>query len=382
MKKMILVLLMALPLVALSQDSYKIIGTFRDLSTNGKIFMRYKSAGLSRFDSTVVKNGAFEMSGKMTNIVRASLQFINAKHVTSVGQRPKADMLTFYLEKATIKIFVSDSLKNAVLSGSKVNQDDRDLKKMMEPLQSRLRSLRIDYHNLEKSSPGNKPTLAIIQKQIDQICEKQLAMTKYYVHTHPDSYISLFAVREIAGPYSDNIEAAKLFSTLSREIRGSIDGKDMARALKGVNNTAVGRIAPEFSQPDTVGRIVKLSDFRGKYVFVDFWASWCHPCRAENPKVITAFNNYKDKGFTVIGISIDKQQTRDAWLKAIQDDGLPWIQLIDPTSDPKGAAAVYGIRSIPSNFLIDPNGVIIARNLRGDDLQKKLESTPDLNSPR
>ncbi|MNX82726.1 Thiol-disulfide oxidoreductase ResA [compost metagenome] len=132
-------------------------------------------------------------------------------------------------------------------------------------------------------------------------------------------------------------------------------------------------MAPEFAQMNTENKAVKLSDYRGKYVLVDFWASWCGPCRAENPKVLKAYNAFKDKNFTVLGVSVDQERDREKWLKAIKDDGMPWMQLVDPNhDDPKGAGNLYAIKAIPSNFLIDPQGKIIAKNLRGDALEKKL----------
>jgi peroxiredoxin len=132
-------------------------------------------------------------------------------------------------------------------------------------------------------------------------------------------------------------------------------------------------MAPDFTQADVNGVPVKLSSFRGKYVLIDFWASWCGPCREENPNVVRVFNKYKEKNFTVLGVSLDKQSGRADWLAAIKSDGLNWTQVSDLKFWNNAAAALYYVSSIPANFLIDPNGKIIAKDLRGDDLDAKLK---------
>ena len=149
-------------------------------------------------------------------------------------------------------------------------------------------------------------------------------------------------------------------------------GKEFVAFVAKVKATAIGQPAPEISLPDPSGKIVSLSSFRGKYVLVDFWAKWCGPCRRENPNVVKAYNQFKGKNFDILGVSLDR--TKADWLQAIQEDGLVWNHVSDLKYFESQAAQDYNINGIPFSILVDPAGKIIAKNLRGPELQKKLES--------
>jgi peroxiredoxin len=147
--------------------------------------------------------------------------------------------------------------------------------------------------------------------------------------------------------------------------------KAFIEMVEGMKPVAIGQQAPEIALPDTTGQVVKLSSLKGKYVLVDFWAKWCGPCRMENPNVVRAYNKYKDKGFTVFGVSLDR--SRGDWIQAIKQDGLTWTHVSDLKYWQSEAAKAYNITGIPFSVLLDPNGTIIDKNLRGAALDRKLE---------
>jgi peroxiredoxin len=201
------------------------------------------------------------------------------------------------------------------------------------------------------------------------IRKKMIKAEEDFIRSNPDSYVSLYLVDRRA-VIIDLPTFEPLYASLSPRLKNTVRGKAIGEKLAVTQKTAIGKPALVFAQNNTEGQPVSLASLRGKYVLIDFWASWCGPCRAENPNVVKAYNRFKDKNFEIIGVSLDDK--KDPWLQAIQKDGLPWIHVSDLKGWKNDVAVQYGVAAVPQNFLVDPNGIIVAKNLRGEELEKKL----------
>jgi len=197
-------------------------------------------------------------------------------------------------------------------------------------------------------------------------------ISESFVKKYPSSYVAPIAIIRILQSSENATVADNLYKLLSKDVKNSTLAKYVGEQLELAKINPIGSQIADFTQADTAGRPVKISSLRGKYVLIDFWASWCRPCRMENPNVVAAFNKYHEKNFTVLGVSLD--QAKDAWLNAIHMDGLTWTHVSDLKGWGNQVASLFKVTSIPQNILIDPKGKIIAKNLRGEALNDKLSS--------
>ncbi|HLS95685.1 peroxiredoxin [Sphingobacterium allocomposti] len=190
------------------------------------------------------------------------------------------------------------------------------------------------------------------------------------VKANPKSIESLKTIQRVGGYYPDYNELNGLFKGLDKSVRKSKEGKAFAYYLKRLEESSVGKKAPAITQLTPEGEPFSLSDLRGKYVLIDFWASWCPDCRRENPNLVKTYAQFKDKNFEILGVSFDRKM--EDWVRAIETDKLTWKHISDLQAWQNAAGTLYGVRSIPQNILVDPNGIIIARNLHGEALDAKL----------
>ena len=208
---------------------------------------------------------------------------------------------------------------------------------------------------------------AVLKKE-----KKQLQID--FVKVHPADTASILALKDVVGYLPDDIAYyLQLFNGLAPQVQANPAAVDLKKVIDKFMTVRVGAIAPSFTAPDTSGNPLNLEGLRGKYVLIDFWASWCGPCREENPVVVKAYERFKDKQFTILSVSLDQAGQKAAWLKAIHDDHLNWYHVSELQHWNSAVAKTYSVRSIPQNFLLDPTGKIIAANLRGRELTEQLE---------
>lgn len=381
MKKKIIVLILMFPISLLAQDlSYTLKGKIGNLNAPAKVYLL---RGNTDVDSTLLKDGQFEFKGVVTDPVKASL-FINSK---GTGIRsPALQHLDFYLESGLININSPDSLSNAAIEGSKVNAANERLERGLRLNEQKLQTY---YSEWRLMHPGQKEIDSILMADFvttyKEITNEKKQMYIDCIYANPNGFISLIALKSLAttiilnGEVPNYSEFSPLFNSLSSYVKNTITGKKYAKSLAIMKNTSIGEMAPEFTQNDPDGKPVKLSDFKGKYVLVDFWASWCGPCRAENPAVVKAYNKYHEKGLEILGVSLDDEKGKKDWLAAIQKDGLIWTNVSDLKGGKNEVAMLYGINRIPQNFFLDKTGKIIGRNLKGEALNKKMKEIFNLS---
>lgn len=345
---------------AKAQDSaFVITGKLEKIKSstiNLNIYEQGKTINLS----TKIEDGNFKFSGFVPSPNFATL---------TIPER-KNDFFTFYIEPASMTIVGrGDSLKLLMVKNSPVNDDDKLLKSRMDIILRREAANSAIYEKAYKEK--NTAILDSLEELDNEILKDKRKVVADFVKDNPGSMRGAMAIVENFSYYAEANDVEPIFNLLDEKIKNSPKGKEIKKMIDVYASVAVGNKAPEINQftPDSIR--FSLSSLKGKFVLIDFWASWCGPCRRENPNIVKAFKQFSEKGFTILGVSYDTKKQN--WIKAIQADTLNWPQVSTLNGWENESSSLYGIKAIPSNVLIDKDGIIIAKNIFGKNLIAKLQ---------
>ncbi len=358
MKRFLLLLLVS-PLAMIAQVSsngFTIDGKLDGYADGTKISL-YQNGMQTEWKSTTLQKGKFILKEKVDVPV---LCFIVIDGVT----KP----IELYVENAVISVKGNIATPDKYdITGSKSHKDFSEFIAVFLPLAQQLST---QGNTINQTMPGAERD--VMMKTYTSIQENLQKAIDNFVTAKPKSMVCPFVLEVTYQFNEDVVTLEKRFKSLDKSVQNTEPGKRLEQLIADKKIGAVGTMAIDFSQEDTTGTPVSLSSFRGKYVLVDFWASWCGPCRNENPTVVENYNKFSKKNFTVLGVSLDRPGQKEKWINAIHEDNLTWTHVSDLQFWNNSVAKIYKVGSIPQNFLIDPTGKIVARNLRGPALEEKL----------
>ncbi|MDR6570954.1 Peroxiredoxin [Chitinophaga ginsengisegetis] len=374
MKKITLIALCLPAFMNAQPAKYILNGKLTKQSGPAKVYLNKVVNEALVVDSAVVQNGEFRFEGTVEGPIRAML-ILDTKGggIDFMQLPPDADTRIFFLEEGTTKVVINERVSKARIS-SPLNEEEINFNKSMKSVLKSIRQLSKEYNRAPASKKDDKGFQQQMALRYQVSYEAQKLLQHKYIAENPNSFFSLMALEELAGLDVNPDMIEPIFLKLSEEIRNTTEGKAFAAEIARARSLTVGSDAPDFEVPDINGKMVRLSDFKGKTVFLDFWASWCEPCRREHRKILEAYKQFKDKNFTIISVALDPPADRKYLLEAIKEDSMVWTNLADPKIDKNQAARVYGVKAIPQNFLIDSTGMIFNKDLSGESLYQQLNS--------
>jgi len=378
-KKFLWALLIAVPGMGLAkqQPNYEITGNLADIDDVAMVYLEHADGRyIQVMDSAAVVDHFYHLKGHVTIGQRAFLLTFNLRQGKLLPKNAASAVI--FLSPGKFNINHNKKFKDITVTGSAAYDDYAKLTAAVKPYTDEVAALNAKAHTLLQQGD----TIAVKDIDTRQFALEQEYKEKVYggfIKAHPQSSVAFFALTEFAGS-GHNIDGIKLkpyFALLPQNIKETNTGKELYKRINDAvifdTKGAVGSQATDFTLLDTAGRAVKLFDFKGKYVLLDFWASWCSPCRADNPHLVAAYKQFHAKGFDILSVSLDVKSREKAWLAAIDHDHLTaWSHVADLQHDVNTVIGIYGISGIPQNFLIDLSGKIIARSLHEGDLEKQL----------
>lgn len=361
-------IVLALSMVSLTGFSqtvnFKIEGKVNRKHDGSLIKLAYEDAQIKKADSVLIKNGAFKFTGNISSGTVGKL---------SLGDELTGDKIDLFLSAGTVQVSAKDSIHYAGIKGTKLAEEHELLAKKLRPAEDKLNRLINQFRNLPEGEE-KKAAVSRFLAGMDVYNRFRNESIHQFVNEYPSSYVSLYYLDQTAKGVLANYETSyPTFSKLSPEIKATKLGKELEERLLSKKGKLVGESFIDFVSTTPEGAQLSLKDIvsKNKYTLVDFWASWCGPCRKENPYVVKTFNEFKGKGFTVLSVSLDEDAAK--WKDAIEADGMPWYHVSSLKGWKEPAAALYNVRAIPQNVLVNSQGKVIATNLRAETLYNKVK---------
>jgi len=342
-------------------DQYKVSGTVEGVTEGQAVLQKIEAQGPVAVDTAEIVDGAFTFTGSVEH-PELHLIYVDDNQVP----------VAFFLENANITINADvENMQDAEVAGSEINAKFKEFNDGV-PSNDRAQSLQQEFMAARQS--GDQEKMQELAAEYQGIMQEQQQYYRDFVMANTDNVVGAFLAMNMAGSM-ELPELEELVASLQESNAGHPYVLELEKMLEPMKKqqaaeTAiqVGNAAPDFTLTDLEGNEVSLADFQEKYVFLDFWASWCSPCRNESPNMVKAYEEFGGENFEIVGVSLDK--TAEPWRKAVEEDNMTWTLLHDPQGD---VANTYGVQSIPFTLLLDKEGNIIEKNLRGEQLQNKLK---------
>lgn len=368
MKKIITTIALTAMLVSCNKETkngYQITGTANGMENGKKVFiqtMDEKNSPTS-IDTAVVTNGKFEFKGELEDVDLAFIKFDMDRS------------LPFFLENGKINVvYDKDSVFKSNVTGTHNNDLLTEYNRKSNEIGKKLAQFQKENLNKMREAKKANDTVTVnkIMKQHDSFQNKLNVFSESFISNHKDAMLSALLIENfIKQNFLETTKIKEYYSSLTDEVKNSKSGLRVKKLLDAVTSVEIGKKAPDFSAPSPDGKTISLKESLGKVTIIDFWASWCGPCRMENPNVVALYNELHEKGLNIIGVSLDREGTK--WKEAIEKDGLVWNHVSNLKFWQDPIAEMYNVKAIPATFILDENGVIIAKDLRGAELKAKVE---------
>lgn len=369
MKKIIIIALSGLVMSCngLMGDGFEINGEVKGLADGTSVYLQKQDEkqGIITIDTVKVEKGGFTFEGEAKEPEMHSISFENLQGGFGI-----------IVEKGTIKAIVNkDSLYNTKLSGTYNNDEFAKFNERAVEMQKKMMAFEKKNTPLIQQAQQKNDTVVMnkLRKEYGQFQTSFINDNEKYIQANPKSFFSVLLVEGMLRDREPKLDKIKKFyDGLDPEIKKTKPGLNIKAKLEEINSVAIGSKAPDFSAPNPDGKLVSLKESLGKVTIIDFWASWCGPCRAENPSVVALYNEFHAKGLNIIGVSLDKTGEAAKWKEAIAKDKLAWTQISNLKFWEDPIALKYNVKSIPATFLLDASGKIVAKDLRGAELKAKV----------